>query len=87
MTQTCFSYNHRSPDDFSEKNLHVFISYDNYLHPCCMTGSQRPEDGIPMGEKNLKSLLDEGMLEERYYDDIQSGNPIKFCVDTCTKPL
>jgi hypothetical protein len=83
MPQTCFSYNHDDPSDFSEKNLHVFISYDNQVYPCCMTGGNRL-DGTPLGENTLRSVLDDGLLEAKYHDRIESDNPSQYCIDTCS---
>lgn len=85
MPQKCFSYNNFDPEDFSEKNLHVFISYDDVVYPCCMTASQNQDDGASLDGKTLKEILDTPRLDMLYYDHIESGNPIKFCVETCGK--
>lgn len=37
--QECFSLNDIDNGDFSKEHLNVFISYDNYVYPCCMIGS------------------------------------------------
>jgi len=37
--QTCFSKNHKDRSDLSENYYNIFISFDNYVYPCCMIGS------------------------------------------------
>ena len=37
--QECFSLNDIDNGDLSKEHLNVFISYDNYVYPCCMIGS------------------------------------------------
>jgi len=62
--QTCRAYNLSDSKDFSEENLYVFISYDNYLYPCCMVGSsvsrakQRDYTGAPHINDLLNSMAD-----------------------------
>lgn len=38
-TQECYSLNYHNNTDFSNEVLNVFISFDNYVYPCCMIGS------------------------------------------------
>ena len=87
MTQTCISYNwtlgHESISNFSEKNLNVFISFDDKVYPCCMTANQLPKRGVDMNDRNLQEVVDSGELDHLYYDDLKYNTPIKFCVETC----
>tara|TARA_Y100000389_G_C17423452_1_gene498132 strand:+ start:1441 stop:1710 length:270 start_codon:yes stop_codon:yes gene_type:complete len=89
MLQTCISYNwtkdHSRISDFSEKNLNVFISFDDKIYPCCMTANQLPERGVAMNGRNLQEVVDSGELNHLYYDDLKNNTPIKFCVETCGK--
>tara|TARA_B110000211_G_C14035531_1_gene534325 strand:+ start:1426 stop:1572 length:147 start_codon:yes stop_codon:yes gene_type:complete len=48
-----------------------------------MTGGNRL-DGTPLGENTLQSVLDDGLLEAKYHDRIESGNPSQYCIDTCS---
>tara|TARA_R110002074_G_scaffold123683_1_gene259381 strand:- start:5372 stop:5641 length:270 start_codon:yes stop_codon:yes gene_type:complete len=87
MTQTCISYNwtlsHTYISDFSEKNLNLFISFDDKVFPCCMTASQQPKTGVAMNGRNLQEVVDSGELNNMYYDDLKNGTPSKFCAETC----
>lgn len=63
-TQHCFSYNMHDQENLNEENNYVFISYDNYVYPCCMIGSsismakQRDYGGIPHINDMLNSIKD-----------------------------
>jgi len=37
--QTCFSKNFHDSSDLTKNNHYVFISFDNFVYPCCMIGS------------------------------------------------
>lgn len=85
MVQTCFSYNIDDNKDFSEKKLHVFISWDDKVYPCCMTGSQaiHNDERASLKDKNLKKVLDNGVLDELYWRNLACGTPKAICKDLC----
>ena len=37
--QECFSLNNLDHSNLQEEHLNVFVSFDNYVYPCCMIGS------------------------------------------------
>lgn len=56
--QTCFSKNHKEPSDLSEVNYNVFISFDNYVFPCCMIGSNVANaKNLSFEGSNINSVL------------------------------
>lgn len=105
--QTCFSKNFENPENISENKNYVFISFDNYVYPCCMIGSNVAqskssifeggpinsilnkinsigEEAFSVENKTLKQVLDNGVLDETYFDNMQS-NADAFCKLTCGK--
>lgn len=105
--QTCFSKNFHDPNNLTGNKNYVFISFDNYVYPCCMIGSNVAqskssifeggpinsilnkinsigEEAFSVENKTLKQVLDNGVLDETYFDNMQS-NADAFCKLTCGK--
>ena len=105
--QTCFSKNFENPEKISENKISVFISFDNYVYPCCMIGSNvaqsktsifeggpinsilnkinsTGEEAFSVENKTLKQVLDSGVLNTTYFDNIEN-NADAFCKLTCGK--
>ena len=105
--QTCFSKNFHEPNNLTGNKNYVFISFDNYVYPCCMIGSNVAQsktsifEGGPINsilnkinsigekafsveDKTLKQVLDSGVLNTTYFDNIEN-NADAFCKLTCGK--
>ena len=105
--QTCFSKNFHDPNNLTGNKNYVFISFDNYVYPCCMIGSNVAqsksnifegglinsilnkinsigEKAFSVEDKTLKQVLDSGVLNTTYFDNIEN-NADAFCKLTCGK--
>ena len=69
-TQECYSLNYHNNTDFTKEILNIFVSFDNYVYPCCMIGSavsrakQNDYDGQ---QAHINDLLN-AITENNYKD-------------------
>ena len=68
--QECYSLNMHNNKDLENEVLNIFISYDNYVYPCCMVGSavsrakQNDYDGHQQHINDLLNVITENEYEK-----------------------